>query len=201
MVSELLGSWGDNELSPECLDGGQKCLKHDGISIPQEYTSFVAPVSASKVWNSARSMPKGLDTPFVVKLGHCHFLNDPLPLFKFNHPRQDVHTNNNSRYETVSFKIPHNAIVHGFCGTFESVLYQDTPLMSIHPQTHSPEMFSWFPIFLPLHAPVSVNKGDDITLAVWRCVDERKVWYEWCLLSPIQTPIQNTSGSNYWIGL
>ena len=23
MVSELLGSWGDNELSPECLDGAQ----------------------------------------------------------------------------------------------------------------------------------------------------------------------------------
>lgn len=27
LVSELLGSFGDNELSPECLDGVQKCLK------------------------------------------------------------------------------------------------------------------------------------------------------------------------------
>lgn len=27
MVSELLGSFGDNELSPECLDGIQKFLK------------------------------------------------------------------------------------------------------------------------------------------------------------------------------
>lgn len=27
MVSELLGSFGDNELSPECLDGVQKFLK------------------------------------------------------------------------------------------------------------------------------------------------------------------------------
>lgn len=27
MVSELLGSFGDNELSPECLDGAQKFLK------------------------------------------------------------------------------------------------------------------------------------------------------------------------------
>ena len=33
MVSELLGSWGDNELSPECLDIAQeKCLKPDGVS-------------------------------------------------------------------------------------------------------------------------------------------------------------------------
>ena len=29
MVSELLGSFGDNELSPECLDGAQKFLKGD----------------------------------------------------------------------------------------------------------------------------------------------------------------------------
>lgn len=27
IVSELLGSFGDNELSPECLDGAQKFLK------------------------------------------------------------------------------------------------------------------------------------------------------------------------------
>lgn len=27
LVSELLGSFGDNELSPECLDGAQKVLK------------------------------------------------------------------------------------------------------------------------------------------------------------------------------
>ena len=34
LVSELLGSFGDNELSPECLDGAQKFLKPSGISIP-----------------------------------------------------------------------------------------------------------------------------------------------------------------------
>ncbi|HHX81683.1 MAG TPA: hypothetical protein GX696_01705, partial [Pseudomonadaceae bacterium] len=32
IVSELLGSWGDNELSPECLDGAQHLLKPSGIS-------------------------------------------------------------------------------------------------------------------------------------------------------------------------
>lgn len=33
--SELLGSFGDNELSPECLDGAQRFLRPDGVSIPQ----------------------------------------------------------------------------------------------------------------------------------------------------------------------
>jgi protein arginine N-methyltransferase 5 len=41
LVSELLGSWGDNELSPECLDGAQEFLKPAGISIPCRYTSYI----------------------------------------------------------------------------------------------------------------------------------------------------------------
>ena len=57
MVSELLGSWGDNELSPECLDGAQKCLKPDGISIPADYTSYLSPISSHKLWTDARDMP------------------------------------------------------------------------------------------------------------------------------------------------
>jgi hypothetical protein len=31
LVSELLGSFGDNELSPECLDGAQKFLKRNNF--------------------------------------------------------------------------------------------------------------------------------------------------------------------------
>lgn len=34
LVSELLGSFGDNELSPECLDGAQRFLKgRHGIDV------------------------------------------------------------------------------------------------------------------------------------------------------------------------
>ncbi len=42
LVSELLGSFGDNELSPECLDGAQRFLGPDGISIPANYTRWGA---------------------------------------------------------------------------------------------------------------------------------------------------------------
>ena len=44
LVSELLGSVGDNELSPECLDGAQSFLKEDGISIPYRYRSFIGKI-------------------------------------------------------------------------------------------------------------------------------------------------------------
>ena len=54
LVSELLGSFGDNELSPECLDGAQKFLKKDGVSIPQSYTSFLQPLTTAKLWNDVK---------------------------------------------------------------------------------------------------------------------------------------------------
>jgi hypothetical protein len=56
LVSELLGSFGDNELSPECLDGVQHVLKNDGISIPCASTSYVAPLMSAKLYNEMRAM-------------------------------------------------------------------------------------------------------------------------------------------------
>lgn len=54
MVSELLGSFGDNELSPECLYPAQRHLKEDGISIPSQYTSYLEPIMSSKLYNQVR---------------------------------------------------------------------------------------------------------------------------------------------------
>lgn len=54
LVSELLGSFGDNELSPECLDGAQRFLRQGGVSIPTSYTSFLHPITTSKLWNDVK---------------------------------------------------------------------------------------------------------------------------------------------------
>jgi protein arginine N-methyltransferase 5 len=62
-------------------------------------------------------------------------------------------------------------------------------------------MFSWFPFFIPLLIPLKVKKGEEVSVAVWRCVSTEKVWYEWCLTSPVSTPIQNPNGVAYWVGL
>lgn len=50
IVSELLGSFGDNELSPECLKDIEKNLDDDGIMIPYSYTSYIRPVSYPINW-------------------------------------------------------------------------------------------------------------------------------------------------------
>src|SRR5688572_5406318 len=53
VVSELLGSFGDNELSPECLDGVWSYVKPSAISIPQEYSSYLVPISSHKLFSEA----------------------------------------------------------------------------------------------------------------------------------------------------
>ncbi len=55
LVSELLGSFGDNELSPECLDGAQRFLAPGGVSVPAAYTSQLQPISASRAWSDVKA--------------------------------------------------------------------------------------------------------------------------------------------------
>ena len=51
LMSELLGSFGDNELSPECLNPTEKYLKPGGIYLPWSYTNHVVPLSSHLLWH------------------------------------------------------------------------------------------------------------------------------------------------------
>jgi|AntRauTorckE5430_2_1112549.scaffolds.fasta_scaffold08168_2 protein arginine N-methyltransferase 5 len=70
VVSELLGSFGDNELSPECLDGFQQSglMKETGASIPQSYTSYLAPVTSMRLHAEAHAHAFLPSTPTEGKL-------------------------------------------------------------------------------------------------------------------------------------
>ncbi|RAH44445.1 protein arginine N-methyltransferase [Aspergillus brunneoviolaceus CBS 621.78] len=84
LVSELLGSFGDNELSPECLDGVTHLLTPvHGISIPASYTAHLTPIAAPKlhadVMNQSISNPAAPETPYVVMLHAIDFLSTNQP--------------------------------------------------------------------------------------------------------------------------
>ncbi|XP_073315175.1 protein arginine N-methyltransferase 1.5 isoform X1 [Primulina huaijiensis] len=204
LVSELLGSFGDNELSPECLDGAQRFLKQDGISIPSSYTSFIQPVTASKLYNDIKSHKDLLhfETAYVVKFHRVARLAQTQPVFTFIHPEYS-NKKSNQRYKKLHFDIPKDtgsALVHGFAGYFDATLYKDVHL-GIEPSTSTPNMFSWFPVFFPLRTPVCVQPGIPLEVHFWRCSGSTKVWYEWCVTSPSVTPLHNTNGRSYWVGL
>ncbi|GIL73292.1 hypothetical protein Vretimale_4879 [Volvox reticuliferus] len=204
LVSELLGSFGDNELSPECLDGAQRFLAPGGISIPQSYTSYLAPATSHKLHHDVKSYKdlEHFETPYVVRLHRHHLLAPTQPLFTFSHPNNDAPIDN-SRYATVNFHrdpAAGAAVLHGFAGYFECTLYGDV-LLSIHPPSHSENMFSWFPIFFPLREPVYVPAGAPVEMQMWRCCSPHKVWYEWAVTAPVAGPIHNVGGRSYWVGL
>ncbi|CAM8967572.1 unnamed protein product [Rhodiola kirilowii] len=204
LVSELLGSFGDNELSPECLDGAQRFLKDDGISIPSMYTSFIQPVTTSKLYNDVKAHKDLLhfETAYVVKLHKVARLAPSQPVFTFTHPEFSP-GKTNDRYKKLEFEIPSDtgsAMVHGFAGYFDSVLYKDVHL-GIEPSMPTSNMFSWFPIFFPLRTPLLIPPGSRLEVHFWRCSRPSKVWYEWCVASPSASPIHNSNGRSYWVGL
>ena len=112
IVSELLGSFGDNELSPECLDGiSNDIMKKDCVSIPQEYTSYIAPCSSVKLYNEARmqsftpmstidlggggifGIQRALETPYVVRAHACSVTHAEQSCFTFHHPTKQLESN------------------------------------------------------------------------------------------------------------
>lgn len=79
-ISELLGSFADNELSPECLDGITPLMNPvHGISIPESYTAHLTPISAPKLYADVLSQsitnPAAPETPYVVMLHAVDFLS------------------------------------------------------------------------------------------------------------------------------
>ena len=134
VVSELLGSFGDNELSPECLEPVERWT---GVSIPQNYESFLQPISCARLWFDARrantGLPagppavgacigapppdRGLETPFVVKLHNFAPLSAVQPAFRFDHPASEKSL---ERYCALEFPVAVDCTVHGLAGYFES---------------------------------------------------------------------------------
>ncbi|KAI0064783.1 PRMT5-domain-containing protein [Artomyces pyxidatus] len=205
LVSELLGSFGDNELSPECLDGAQRLLKPDGISIPASYSAYMAPLSSSKLYNEVRAgkdQEKAAETPYVVMFQAVNLLSghgggtggrcgpQVQECWYFEHPRRDgvlgadgvpPTNSHNTRSAQMTFHIPHAGVLHGLAGYFEATLYGDVGL-SIHPQRKdlvSKDMLSWFPIFFPLKEPLYLPSNAELQVSIWRLTNARQVWYEW----------------------
>lgn len=110
VVSELLGSFGDNELSPECLDDlyATGIAKESTVCIPTHYTSYIAPVSSLRLHSEARSQayypssssdgldsaPMGtlkvMETPYVVRTHAACQTHAEQACWEFAHPNGDV---------------------------------------------------------------------------------------------------------------
>jgi protein arginine N-methyltransferase 5 len=249
LVSELLGSFGDNELSPECLECALPLLEAGcGVCIPASYTSYLVPLTCPGAWGSvqrtnalaaaaaasagasgsglsAHSAPCTTDRAFVARLPRALALAAPRPVFTFRHHREDAAAEAAAAsaptappesaasggfsalparltFSTATQGATLPALLHGFGGYFSAELFPGVTLSTL-PSSHTPDMHSWFPLFIPLRAPCVVEPGGGIELAVWRCREAGggrgggRVWYEWALCAPVLQGIQNAGGKSW----
>lgn len=199
IVSELLGSIGDNELAPECLKYCEnKINKENGIMIPQSFSSVFVPVMSEFLWAKALNEEK-FQNILVIPLDTALFIADSQVGFEFFYPENE---NKNVLYKRkhFTFGIKCDAVCHGVGGWFNSTLFDDV-VLSTSPIDGDSDVFSWFPVFIPFENPFKVSAGQKIEFVMERKGNNQKVWYEWAVVGPVILPIQNFGGSHCFIGL
>lgn len=197
-ISELLGSFGCNELSPECLWNIETYhSKPTTKFIPQKYTSYVAPVSSPLLYQKLKSMgPNALESPWVIhKIPYCMLSSKINELWSFEHP-------NSSKFDpftkvtTTQFKVKHKGEMHGLVGFFTATLYSNITLSILPDEStvklktdrefndqpleekrssglyqkvnHTSEMNSWSPIFFPLKQPFFISDDTEVEVFMAR---------------------------------
>ena len=274
LISELLGSFGDNELSAECLDGACSWLVEGGVCIPERSVSYLVPVRDARVMGQlAAGSAEGREMPYVVQLYACEKLvwEDGRACFVFAHPAQwpegseradldmlsveleelkrlerrlrralgtpdasdaadesaylntvrtapspTTHSlsvqsssstslplvplvSSNNRHCTLQFTASACTAITGLAGYFSARLYRHIEL-STYPPTHTPSLTSWFPLYFPLQSAVPVRVGDKVEVNMWRCVGEKRVWYEWCVDVCSSSGGSDGGGGEEWCG-
>lgn len=213
-ISELLGSFGCNELSPECLLNIEMNNSKPGtIFIPQNYSSYIAPVSAPLLHQTLKAIgdPDSFEKPWIIHdVPYCIISTKINEVWSFQHPLST--TKNSLTQSTITdFKIKNKGEIHGLVGYFKAVLYGDICLSIVPNNTtiklgstpeqatdinkrssglyekgeHTPNMRSWSPIIFPLKQPFFIADDTELEVFINRNHSStiKKFWYEWSVSS------------------
>ncbi|KAL3232076.1 Uncharacterized protein RNJ44_03992 [Nakaseomyces bracarensis] len=132
-ISELLGSFGCNELSPECLEAVEKYHSHKNtVYIPKSYSSFIAPISSPVFYQKLNQLharnPHVYEQPWVLHNIPYNILSSKVnEVWTMKHP--DEGNKPQTKREIITeFKIKHRGEIHGLIGYFTADLYDDIVL-------------------------------------------------------------------------
>lgn len=182
VISELLGSFGCNELSPEIL---QQFIAGSTIMIPQNYENYLQPIYSPII---SSLTDDHVERPYLVKLSSFYTMSNIQKIWKFEHPSE----RNTSRDLNLIFDIPRQGKINGFQGGFIANLYRDIQI-GIHPELTEGYCQSWYPFLFPV-SEISCKENSTVCLNVKRCNDGI-VWYEWF----VGAKIYNQHGKYYSI--
>lgn len=156
IISEMLGSFGCNELFPEVLAG----ISSD-IMIPASITNFLSPIYSQIT----------TEHPFLNNLKHYYQVNEKFfPCWDFEYPGN----NDLTRSIQLQVGIEVNGKINGLMGVFKSVLYGNYEITNIK---NSNWCKSWFPMVFPL-IESEVFQGDILHIKFSR-TSEDNTYYQW----------------------
>ncbi|KAL6942008.1 hypothetical protein ACO0QE_003172 [Hanseniaspora vineae] len=150
IVSELLGSFGCNELCPEILQYLDLYFsKPSTIFIPWKYSSYLAPVSSSLLHQTlaSKDSKKLFEQPWVIhNIPYTVLSSKVNEIWSFTH-NADLYSNDEtqvgedgysltflSRSITTKFKMKQKCEIHGLLGVFTANLYKNSVVLSILPK-------------------------------------------------------------------
>uniref|UniRef100_A0A914ZAG4 Protein arginine N-methyltransferase n=1 Tax=Panagrolaimus superbus TaxID=310955 RepID=A0A914ZAG4_9BILA len=207
IVSELLGSFGDNELAPECWQSSLPILKESTECIPFQFGTFAAPICSPKIRDQLRDSfvsvfdkeravsakfdketgrfnywrPKNwYDHVFVCPMKRFYEVAPPQHIAQFKFPKLNEDLSND-RHTVVKYDIKHSCEINGFAGYFAAVLANEVFLSN---SSHFRKgritcSRSWFPCYIPLRDGIHVKGGTELMFYFWRKTSNIGTWYEW----------------------
>ncbi len=140
---------------PACRHGVSHVLRAGGTVLPASATVYLVPVECPGVLH--RFAVEGLifpPAPQTVDHGVARDLADLVPVvhFDFGDPDTPLHVEHR-----VQFEVADRGTVHGLLGMFDATLTDDIVLQMED---------GWRELFLPLEAPVQVDRGDLLEVRV-----------------------------------
>lgn len=188
IISELLGSFACNELSPDILQQVSPHILNEGsIMIPELYTNYLKPIYSPILCQMVNKVD--WNRPYIIDEHDYITLSKPLPVFQYNHPGD----NNLEWVSNITNDIGEQ-MVHGFLGYFTSNLYGPYVISNNHLDNIDEYCSSWNPIFFPLKKEC---RTDCKTFQISRKRSETGVYYEWTFNGYTHNP----NGANYVIGI
>lgn len=172
VISELLGSLGDNELAPEILQ-----QFHSKIMIPSSYTSYIQPIYSPVI--------SSLSRPYLCKLTKYSAIDESQILWEF--PNTELYIKSKLKFTNTGAKTRLN----GLQGHFTSILYGHAKITIIEGNNNQ-FCKSWYPIIFPFDE-FEVDTDVVVEVCMERCGNGREVWYEW----EVNGRVYNEGGVEY----
>ncbi|CCE85544.1 Piso0_005149 [Millerozyma farinosa CBS 7064] len=169
IISELLGSFGCNELAPEILMPFQH--SKSTVFIPQSFENFIRPIFFPEF---TKLDATSLERPYLAMPTSYDVMGEYEKVWKYNFPGN----NESVRRKEISFSPPVFGKINAFEGCFVANLYQD---ISIGMLSSLEEGYcnSWYPYLLPVEED-NVAENSLVSFSIERCMaDDLAVWYTW----------------------